>query len=113
MDRNTIRDVLIDVVESVIGIEDVEMANKWDGGRLELHPGNDTLQSTDLPIDSLFKKVVSVRNQLRVLESKINGHDSLDNGEKIELQQYISRCYGSLTTFNVLFKNKEDKFSSK
>ena len=113
MDRNTIRDVLVDVIESVIGIEDVPMANKWEGGTIELHPADGGMASSNIPIDTLFKKVVSVRNQLRVLESKINGHGALNNGEKIELQQYISRCYGSLTTFNVLFKQKEDKFSSK
>ena len=113
MDRETIRDVLVGVVENFIAVEEVELSGKWIGGTIELKPADPALQSTDIPIDALFKKVVSVRNQLRVLESKINSHDSLRDGEKVELQQYISRCYGSLTTFNILFKNREDKFSSK
>ena len=113
MDRETIQDVLIGVIENYIAVEQVEMSGKWIGGSIEVKPADGSLQSSELPIDSLFKKVVSVRNQLRVLESKINSHDALDDGQKIELQQYISRCYGSLTTFNILFKNKEDKFSSK
>ena len=112
MDRETIRDVLVGVIENFIAVEEVEMSGKWIGGTVEVKPADGDLQSSEIPIDALFKKVVSVRNQLRVLESKINGHGSLDDGQKIELQQYISRCYGSLTTFNILFKDKQDKFSS-
>ena len=66
-----------------------------------------------IPVEGLFHKVVMVRDRLRVLEAKINGHTTLSDAEKVELQQYVSRCYGSLTTFNVLFKNREDRFSSK
>ena len=113
MDRETIQDVLVGVIENFIAVEAVEMSGKWIGGTIELKPADSSLQSAEIPIDALFKKVVSVRNQLRVLESKVNSHDALDDGQKIELQQYISRCYGSLTTFNILFKNREDKFSSK
>ena len=113
MDRETIQDVLVGVIENFIAIEEVEMSGKWIGGTIEVKPADSSLQPSEIPIDALFKKVVSVRNQLRVLESKVNSHDALNDGEKIELQQYISRCYGSLTTFNILFKNKEDKFSSK
>ena len=113
MDRETIQDVLVGVIENFIAVEEVEMSGKWIGGSIELKPADSSLQSSEIPIDALFKKIVSVRNQLRVLESKVNSHDALDDGQKIELQQYISRCYGSLTTFNILFKDKEDKFSSK
>lgn len=90
--------------------EVVHIADKWKGGKLILEPGDTNLQNKEIPIDNFFHKITMVRDRLRVMEQKINASKNLDEQEKIDLQQYITRSYGSLTTFNVLFKHKSEQF---
>jgi len=86
------------------------IADKWKGGGLVLKPGDANLSEKEIPIDTFFHKIVMVRDRIRVMEQKINSSKNLDDQEKVDLQQYITRVYGSLTTFNVLFKNQSDNF---
>jgi len=90
--------------------EIVPIADKWKGGNLILEPNDTNLQSKEIPIDTFFHKIVMVRDKIRVMEQKINS-SNLDDQDKVDLQQYITRIYGSLTTFNVLFKIKEQQFT--
>jgi hypothetical protein len=90
-----------------------QLGSRWHRGRLTLHPADPALQSKEVPLETFFHKIVMIRNTLRVLEQKINSHEKLSEADKVEMQQYVSRCYGSLTTFNLLFRNREDQFSSK
>lgn len=90
--------------------EIVPIGDKWIGGTLLLQTADKTLKPKEIPIDDFFHKIVMLRDRLRVLEQNINSNKKLSDEEKVSIQQYITRCYGSLTTFNVLFKNKEQWF---
>lgn len=108
---------LYDVEQSLLSIlkkwnglgEPVAIGDKWKGGNMKLIPGQAGLAHKDVPIDVFFHKIVMLRDRLRVMEQKINA-SNLEEIEKVELQQYITRIYGSLTTFNILFKSQNDHF---
>ena len=116
-----LKEFIADVVESAVdrlGLsrpEDVveQLGSRWSGGgQLVIKPKDPELQSKEVDLETFFHKIVMVRNNLRVLEQKINGLDMLSSAQKFDFQQYITKSYGSLTTFNVLFKSKDDHFSS-
>ncbi|MCX8019777.1 MAG: hypothetical protein N2747_04715 [Chitinophagaceae bacterium] len=90
--------------------ETVPLGDKWVKGTMILQPFDKSLKPKEIPIEDFFHKIVMLRDRLRVLEQHINSNKKLTDEEKIDLQQYITRCYGSLTTFNVLFKNREHWF---
>ncbi len=101
---------LIKILRTWSGIsEEVRLGDKWDGGMLIIKPQDSDMAAKEIPIDTFFHKIVMVRDRLRVMEQRINS-SKLSDEEKVNLQQYITRIYGSLTTFNVLFKYKEDHF---
>ena len=90
--------------------EIVPLGDRWKGGMMLLQPADKTQKPKEIPVDIFFHKIVMLRDRLRVLEQHINAHKQLSDEDKVSLQQYITRIYGSLTTFNVLFKNKEHWF---
>ena len=90
--------------------EIVALGDKWLGGTMILQAADKTLKPKEIPIEDFFHKIVMLRDRLRVLEQNINSNKKFSDEEKVNIQQYITRCYGSLTTFNVLFKNKEQWF---
>ena len=97
------------IIREETGLTPVAPAEKWRGGQLLLRPGKPGVQEKAMPIDSFFKKIVMLRNRLRTLEQQVNASDIPDD-QKLKLQGYITGCYGSLTSFNVLFANDDDRF---
>lgn len=108
---NEIEKVLRFVLEEQSALQEiVPLGDKWIGGNMLLQPANLSLKPKEIPIEAFFHKIVMVRDRLRVLEQNINSNSVLNDEEKVNLQQYITRIYGSLTTFNILFADKEHYF---
>ena len=97
------------IIREETGITPVVPADKWRGGMLVLRPGTAELQEKSWPIETFFHKIVMLRNRLRTLEQQVNASD-LPDDVKVKLQSYISGCYGSLTSFNILFASEDDQF---
>jgi len=104
------REIVRNVLDQELGVSDVKLEGRWRGGTMVLRPADASLQAKEVPLDTFFHKLVMVRDRLRVLEAKINAHSGLSDADKVELQQYVTRIYGSLTSFNVLFKGKAEQF---
>jgi len=101
------------IVREMDAQNNADLAPKWQNGTIKLVPDNPDLKAHEIPIDTLMHKIVMIRNNIRVLEQQINSSEDLSEGERIKFQSYITRCYGSLTSFNFLFANEDDKFTSK
>ena len=104
---------IVQAVRAVLGAEQSvsgTIGDRWAGGHLVLRPGRAGTQEKVVPIEALFRKIITVRDRLRVLEQRINSHPKLTDEDRLELQDYITRAYGSLTTFNVLFADPADRF---
>lgn len=111
MDMDEFRRVLREVLADELGISNPDLGARWQGGELILKPGKEGTQEKRIPIDAFFHKLVMIRDKLRLLEAKVNAHSGLSAEDKVQLQSYITGCYGSMTTFNLLFSEKGDQFA--
>ncbi len=104
---------IVQAVRAVLNAEQSvsgHIADRWTGGQLVLKPGRAGTQEKTIPIEDFFRKIIAVRERLRVLEQRINSHPKLADDDRLQLQEYITRAYGSLTTFNLLFADADDRF---
>jgi hypothetical protein len=106
-----IESALIKIIRKFSDVQEtVSIGQKWIGGKMIMQPANLGMKPKEIPIEIFFSKIIMLRDRLRVMEQRINAHDKLTEDDKINLQQYLTRIYGSLTTFNILFKDDEDHF---
>jgi hypothetical protein len=110
MNADEFREILRDVLRDELGVSDTPLGPRWEGGEVVFKPGKEGTAEKRVPIETIFSKIVMIRDKLRVLEQKVNAHPKLTAEDKVQMQNYITGCYGSLTTFNVLFADKEDMF---
>ncbi|PYS97410.1 MAG: hypothetical protein DMF50_00875 [Acidobacteria bacterium] len=110
LDRGAVKWALKEALDELLALGDAPIAARFEGGTIVLRPGKGDTQEKSIPIEVFFHKITMARDRLRVLEQKINSHPRLSDAEKVEMQQYVTRVYGSLTSFNVLFKDKDDWF---
>ena len=108
--RRDVKRAVKEAIDELLGLGEVRLAGRFEGGTLVLRPGKADTQEKTIPLAAFFHKITMVRDRLRVLEQRINSHPKLNEEERYELQQYVTRCYGSLTSFNVLFRDREDWF---
>lgn len=112
LDEEDVRKI-VQAVRAVLNAEQSvtgEIGERWSGGQLVMKPGKAGTQEKTVPIEGFFRKIVGVREKLRVLEQRINSHPKLDDADRVQLQEYVTKAYGSLTTFNVLFADPADRF---
>ncbi|MGI6458104.1 MAG: hypothetical protein ACOX5R_21135 [bacterium] len=108
--REELKAIIREIIQEDLPVGHTPLGDRWRGGKLILEPAGQGTNIKELPIDAFFHKIVMLRDRLRVLEQNINAHKKLDDEDKVHLQQYITKIYGTLTTFNVLFKDKADYF---
>ena len=113
METDALRALFEDVLREEGLLGETAIGGRWEGGTLVLKPADSKHAPKEIPLNTFFHKIVMVRDKLRVLEQKINSHSGLSDQDKVDMQQYITRAYGSLTTFNILFRDRQDQFSTK
>lgn len=111
MDRDELKRVVREVLREENAYGFIPMGERWQGGTMVLQPRDPALQNKEIPLEAFFHKIVMVRDRLRVLEQKVNANSKLNDVEKVDLQQYITKAYGSLATFNALFGDADDRFA--